>query len=31
MYHGKLTILLEGDNRTEKMLAPAIVGLSGKA
>ena len=27
MYRGKLTILLEGDKRTEKMLAPAIVGL----
>ena len=27
MYRGKLTILLEGDKRTEKMLAPAIDGL----
>jgi ABC-type sugar transport system ATPase subunit len=27
MYRGKMTILLEGDRRTEKMLAPAIVGL----
>jgi ABC-type sugar transport system ATPase subunit len=27
MYRGRITILLEGDQRTEKMLAPAIVNL----